>query len=70
MQAQYDAKPLYPRSRAFLIQLHRDADLGAGRCLGRVEQVSAYGDARVFSSADELLAFLQGRLAEEVPRQT
>ncbi len=70
MQAHFDVEPIYPRSRAFLIQIHRDADLSSGHCIGRVEQVSAYGDAVVFFSASDLLAFLQSRLAETAPPDT
>lgn len=63
MQTQFDTKPLYPRSQSFLIQFHRDADIGAGRCIGRIEHISALGVQRNFFSVHELFAFLEESLA-------
>ncbi len=44
-------------SRAFIVQLRTDADIPAGRVVGRVEHVSS-GDATHFQSIEELLSFM------------
>ena len=56
-------QPIYPSNRAFVLQFHREADLKAGRCLGRIEQVVS-GKVGHFQSLEELLAFLTERLDE------
>ncbi len=60
-------QPIYPSNRAFVLQFHREADLKAGRCLGRIEQVIS-GKVGHFQSPEELLAFLTERLDEETDR--
>ena len=60
-------QPIYPSNRAFVLQFHREADLKAGRCLGRIEQVVS-GKVGHFQSVEELLAFLTERLDEEADR--
>lgn len=44
-------------SRSFLVHLRTDADIPAGRVVGRVEHVHT-GDATHFQSIEELLAFM------------
>jgi hypothetical protein len=60
-------QPIYPSNRAFVLQFHREADLEASRCLGRIEQVVS-GKVGHFQSLEELLAFLTERLDEETDR--
>ncbi len=47
----------YPSERAFVLQFHREADLGAGRFLGRIEHVAS-GRVGHFQSFEELVAFV------------
>ncbi len=47
----------YPSERAFVLQFHREADLGAGRFLGRIEHVAS-GKSSHFQSLEELTAFV------------
>jgi hypothetical protein len=54
-------QPSYPSHRAFVLQLHREADLAAGRVMGRIEQVVS-GEVEHFESLEALLAFLTERL--------
>ena len=49
--------PSYPNSRAYVLKLHRDAQPGSGRFIGRLENVTT-GETFAFSNADELLACL------------
>lgn len=58
---------IYPSNRAFVLQFHREADLKADRCFGRIEQVVS-GKVGHFQSPEELLAFLTERLDEETDR--
>jgi len=44
-------------SRSFLVHLRTDADIPAGRIVGRVEHVPS-GDATHFQSIEELLVFM------------
>ena len=48
-------------SRSFIVHLRTDADLPAGRFVGRVEHVHS-GDAMHFQSIEELLAFMAALL--------
>jgi len=48
-------------SRSFLVHLRTDADIPAGRIIGRVEHVHS-GDATHFQSLDELLVFITALL--------
>jgi hypothetical protein len=50
------AHPL-PAQRAFLVQVHAEAEVAQGRLAGRVEHVVS-GQATHFASLEELLAFL------------
>jgi hypothetical protein len=56
-----DAQPL-PSNRAFVLQLHADADPGQGVVFGRVEHVVS-ASATHFHSLDELLAFIARELS-------
>jgi hypothetical protein len=57
--------PSYPTSRAYVLKLHRDAQPGSGRFIGRIENVTT-GETFTFSSAEELLACL-ARNVEPTP---
>ena len=46
-----------PSRRAFLVQVHAEADVAQGRLAGRVEHVTS-GEASHFASPQELLAFI------------
>jgi hypothetical protein len=46
-----------PAQRAFLVQVHAEADVAQGRLAGRVEHVVS-GQAIHFASPEELLAFI------------
>jgi hypothetical protein len=48
---------------AFVVQFQTDADLEAGRAVGRVEHVVS-GQATLFQSLEALLAFMAGVLRE------
>jgi hypothetical protein len=50
-------QPSLPANRAFVVQLHADAQLEQGDCKGRVEHLTS-GDADHFASAEALLAFM------------
>ena len=50
------AHPL-PAQRAFLVQVHAEAEVTQGRLAGRVEHVVS-GQATHFASPEELLAFM------------
>jgi hypothetical protein len=53
-----------PAHRAFLVQVHAEADPARGRLAGRAEHVVS-GQAMHFASIDELLAFIAGLLTDE-----
>lgn len=46
-----------PAQRAFLVQVHAEAEVSQGRLAGRVEHVPS-GQATHFASPEELLAFM------------
>ena len=46
-----------PAQRAFLVQVHAEAEVAQGRLEGRVEHVVS-GQATHFASPEELLAFM------------
>ena len=50
-------QPSLPTNRAFVIQLHADAQLERGDFKGRVEHIKSRQAAH-FTSAEELLAFI------------
>jgi hypothetical protein len=49
--------------RAFVVELHADADLKAGSVIGRVEHVAS-GRATSFQSLETLIAFMDQMLGE------
>ena len=51
------AHPSYPNALAYVLKLHRDAQPGVGRVMGRLENVTT-GEQFVFGNAEELLACL------------
>ena len=53
---QPEVMPL-PRSRAFVMRLSTDTDVGQARIAGRIEHVMS-GQATRFGSLEELLSFL------------
>ena len=62
------AQPLAPPTslsvhRAFVVEFHADADLQAGRVIGRVEHVVS-GRVTSFQSQEMLLAFMAQVLCE------
>jgi hypothetical protein len=56
-----EAQPL-PSDRAFVLQLHANADPGQGLVFGRVEHVVS-ARATHFQTLDELLAFIVRELS-------
>ncbi|MGH8566049.1 MAG: hypothetical protein ACREXW_18975 [Gammaproteobacteria bacterium] len=57
MQKEFATVSTYPSERAFVLQFHREADLGAGRFLGRIEHVAS-GRVGHFQALEELVAFV------------
>ncbi len=57
-------KPSLPVRRAFVVQFRAEADVEGGRFAGRVEHVVS-GQASLFHSLNELLAFFAQVLAQE-----
>jgi hypothetical protein len=57
--------PSYPNALAYVLKLHRDSRPGAGRLMGRLENVTT-GEQFVFASAEELITCL----AQDAARQT
>ena len=49
--------PNYPHARSYVLKLHRDANPGDGRVIGRLENVIT-GEQFLFGNAEELLACL------------
>jgi hypothetical protein len=54
--------PSYPQSRAYVLQLHRDAAGQPDVLLGRIVHIAS-GDSAEFASGAALLAWLRARLA-------
>jgi len=50
-------QPALPTKRAFVVQLHADAQVEQGQWQGRVEHLNS-GEAEHFASSEELLAFM------------
>lgn len=57
-------KPSLPADRAFVVQLHADAEIAHGQVHGRVEHIVSYQATR-FTSLEELLAFVARVLKEQ-----
>ncbi len=60
---------MYPLDRAFIIEVHRGADLDAGTCRGRVEHITS-GHTRGFTSLVELFEILAESAGAAVPGPT
>ena len=56
-------RPSLPTGRAFVVQLHAEADIAHRRLHGRVEHIVS-GEATRFASVDELVTFMVELLAE------
>ena len=52
-----NTKPALPANRAFVVQLHVDAEPARGDFRGRVEHLASYQVIH-FSSVEELMAFM------------
>jgi hypothetical protein len=50
-------RPSLPTARAFVVQLHAEADIAHRRLHGRVEHVVS-GEATHFASVEELVTFM------------
>ena len=50
-------QPSLPTKRAFVVQLHADAQVEHGQWKGRVEHLNSY-EAEHFGSLEELLTFM------------
>jgi hypothetical protein len=57
-------KPPLPADRAFVVQLHADAEIAHGQVHGRIEHIVSYQTTR-FTSLEELLAFMARVLKEQ-----
>ncbi len=64
MQQDSEGKPSLPVQRAFVVQFRTEADVERGRFEGRVEHAMS-GQASLFHSLEELLAFFAQVLAPE-----
>jgi hypothetical protein len=58
----FQDRPPLPSNRAFVIQLHAEAQVEQGQWYGRVEHITSYQTAH-FQSLDELLAFMVRTIA-------
>jgi len=61
-------QPSLPAKRAFVVQVHADAQVEQGQWQGRVEHVVSYQATR-FQSLDELLAFIVKVLNESAQQE-
>jgi hypothetical protein len=50
-------QPTFPTQRAFVVQVHADADIGQGQVWGRVEHIVS-GQATRFQSLEALVRFM------------
>jgi hypothetical protein len=50
-------QPTFPTQRAFVVQVHVDADMGQGQVWGRVEHIVS-GQATRFQTMEELVRFM------------
>jgi hypothetical protein len=56
--------PSYPQSRAYVLQLHRDAGTPQGELLGRIVHIVS-GQTAEFGSAGALVEWLAAQLAAD-----
>ena len=61
-------QPSLPAKRAFIVQLHVDADVEQGQWQGRVEHFVSFQSIH-FESLEELLAFMVKVMSEPEPRE-
>jgi hypothetical protein len=59
-------QPSLPAKRAFVVQVHADANFEQGQWLGRVEHLVSF-QATHFKSIEELLAFMVKVMSETKP---
>ncbi len=57
-------QPPFPVQSAFVVQLHREAQVAAGRVMGRVEHIESR-QASTFDSVEALLAFMDQVLVQD-----
>ena len=57
-------RPSLPSNRAFVVQLHAEAEVEHEQWYGRVEHINSY-QATHFASVDDLLAFMARVLAAQ-----
>ena len=57
-------QPSLPSQRAFVVQLHAEAQVKHGQWKGRVEHLNS-GEAEHFASPEELLAFMAHVLKDQ-----
>ncbi len=57
--------PIYPSTGRYVLRLHRDARPQDGVLVGRIEHVTS-GDACVFASSEELLAWFERRAVDHL----
>jgi hypothetical protein len=61
-------QPSLPANRAFVVQVHADADIEQGQWWGRVEHLVSF-QATHFQSLEELLAFMVKVVSEPEPQE-
>ena len=61
-------RPSLPAKRAFVVQIHADAQVEQGQWQGRVEHLVSYQAVR-FESLEELLTFIAKVLKEPEPQE-
>ncbi len=57
-------QPSLPTKRAFVVQVHAEAQVEQGQCKGRVEHLVS-GEATHFESLEELFTFIAHVLTEQ-----
>jgi hypothetical protein len=61
--------PTYPQSRAYVLQLHRDASAPDGALLGRIVHIVT-GETSEFRSGTDLLEWLAAQLGTDATAPT
>ena len=60
------SQPAYPTQRAFVVQIHAEADMAQGEVRGRVEHIVT-GQATHFRTVEALVQFIVQVLTTEAP---
>jgi hypothetical protein len=60
------SQPAYPARRAFVVQIHSEADVAQNEVRGRVEHIVS-GQAARFGTVEELVQFIVQVLTTEAP---